>query len=239
MFNETLVESSPALRRRRHWPTFAAFALQIAVAAALLVIPLFYVGAIPLAQRVRLATPVTVTPVVQTQATTSPAGGGGGGHPVPQQVILLASNSSHPVLFPSRTDGPPEPPTDFNLPGDPRLPPGVSGPGNGPGSGSNVRLDDEKKRIKRSTLDEGLLVSKIVPEYPIIAKRVGVQGDVKLHAIISRDGTIQSLNLISGHPLLVVAAMDAVKQWRYRPYYLNGEAVEVETYITVTFRKTI
>jgi periplasmic protein TonB len=60
---------------------------------------------------------------------------------------------------------------------------------------------------------------------------------VRLHAIIARDGTIQSLNVISGHPLLASAALDAVRQWRYRPYLLNGEAVEVETFITVNFRK--
>ena len=64
-----------------------------------------------------------------------------------------------------------------------------------------------------------------------------IQGQVKLHAIIARDGWIQSLNAISGHPLLVHAALEAVGQWRYRPYYLNGEAVEVETFITVNFRK--
>ena len=62
---------------------------------------------------------------------------------------------------------------------------------------------------------------------------------MKLHAIIARDGSIQSLNAISGHPLLVRAAAEAVGQWRYRPYILNGEAVEVETFITVHFRKDV
>jgi protein TonB len=234
MFNENLVESSPALRRRRHWPTFAAFALQLAVAAALLVIPLFYVGVLP--QNVRLTTPVTIMPVIhEAVARQTSGGGGGGGVVLPHTVTLLASNNLRPSFFHRGTDDTSVAPPAITGIGDPRLPPGI---GNGPGPGSNVRLDDEKKRIRRSMLDEGLLISKIVPEYPIIAKRTGVQGDVKLHAIIARDGTIQSLNLISGHPLLVVAAMDAVKQWRYRPYYLNGEAVEVETYITVTFRKT-
>ncbi|HET6936514.1 MAG TPA: energy transducer TonB, partial [Candidatus Angelobacter sp.] len=62
-------------------------------------------------------------------------------------------------------------------------------------------------------------------------------GVVKLHAIISKEGTIQSLNVISGHPMLVAAAIDAVSQWRYRPYLLNGQAVEVETFITIHFHK--
>jgi protein TonB len=73
--------------------------------------------------------------------------------------------------------------------------------------------------------------------YPKPAALAGVQGEVKLHAIISRNGKIMSLSVISGPPLLVQAALDAVSQWRYRPYYLNGEAVEVETFITVNFRK--
>jgi len=235
MFNENLIESSPAPRRHRHWPTFAAFAIQLAIAAALLVIPFFYVGVLP--QNVRLTTPITTAPVVHETVASAPSGGGGGGgSPLPRQVILLASNDSQSILLPRTHEEPSSdgPPTIIGG-NDRRFPIGI---GDGPGPGNNARLDDEKKRIRRSTLDEGLLVSKIVPEYPIIAKRTGVQGDVKLHAIIARDGTIQSLNLISGHPLLVVAAMDAVKQWRYKPYVLNGEAVEVETYITVNFRRT-
>jgi protein TonB len=80
-------------------------------------------------------------------------------------------------------------------------------------------------------------VNRVEPVYPHLAAIAGIQGQVKLHAIIARNGSIQSLNAISGHPLLVRAALDAVGQWRYRPYYLNGEAVEVETFITVNFRK--
>ncbi len=76
---------------------------------------------------------------------------------------------------------------------------------------------------------------EITPPGPI--GPTGIQGQVKLHAIIARDGSIQSLNAITGHPLLVRAAVEAVEQWRYRPYVLNGEAVEVETFITVNFRK--
>jgi len=92
------------------------------------------------------------------------------------------------------------------------------------------------KRIV-SELSEAQLINRVEPVYPRIAVVSGVQGQVKLHAIIARDGTIQSLNVMSGHPLLVRAATDAVSQWRYRPYVLNGEAVEVETFITVNFRK--
>jgi protein TonB len=100
---------------------------------------------------------------------------------------------------------------------------------------SNVKLDGPK-RIK-SQLEEGQLVNRVEPLYPHIAAISGIQGQVKVHAIIGRDGRIQSLNAISGHPLLLRAALDAVGQWRYRPYVLNGEAVEVETFITVNFKK--
>ena len=93
------------------------------------------------------------------------------------------------------------------------------------------------KRVPVSVLSEAQLINKVVPTYPIPAQRTGIQGDVKLHAIISRDGSIQSLSLISGHPLLTRAAVEAVEQWRYRPYVLNGEPVEVETWITVSFKK--
>jgi len=86
-------------------------------------------------------------------------------------------------------------------------------------------------------MDEGELINRVVPTYPTIAMRTGVQGEVKLHAIIARDGSISSLSVISGHPFLISAAMEAVQQWRYRPYVLNGEAVEVDTYITVNFKR--
>ena len=78
---------------------------------------------------------------------------------------------------------------------------------------------------------------KVVPVYPRFVLATGVQGDVKLHAIIGKDGSIQSLSVISGPPLLTGAAIDAVSQWKYRPYLLNDDPVEVETYITVSFTR--
>jgi periplasmic protein TonB len=68
-----------------------------------------------------------------------------------------------------------------------------------------------------------------------MARAARIQGPVVLAAIISKDGTIENLRLISGHPLLVHSAIDAVSQWRYKPYILNDEAIEVETQITVNF----
>jgi protein TonB len=69
-----------------------------------------------------------------------------------------------------------------------------------------------------------------------MAKVAHIQGDVLLQALISKTGAIENLHAVSGHPILIQAAMDAVKQWKYKPYYLNTEPVEVETTIKVTFR---
>jgi protein TonB len=79
------------------------------------------------------------------------------------------------------------------------------------------------------------LLSRIEPQYPILAKLAKTEGTVRLRAFISQDGRITSLEVISGNPLLVQAALEAVRQWRYRPTMLNGEPVEVETFITVIF----
>lgn len=79
------------------------------------------------------------------------------------------------------------------------------------------------------------LVMKVTPAYPAEAKQARIQGVVQFTATINKDGTIQTLELISGHPLLVGSALDAVKQWVYRPTLLNGNPVEVVTQIDVNY----
>jgi protein TonB len=95
----------------------------------------------------------------------------------------------------------------------------------------------DKRPLK---LSEGVvqaqLVSRVEPRYPVLAVQIRLQGTVRLHAIISRDGRITALEVVSGHPLLVQSALDAVRQWRYRPTLLDGEPVEVETTISVVFQ---
>jgi periplasmic protein TonB len=92
------------------------------------------------------------------------------------------------------------------------------------------------KRIRvGGQVEAAKLIYKPTPEYPPLAKMARIQGTVRLEAIISKDGTIQDLKVLSGHPLLVKAALDAVKQWRYQPTLLNGEPVEVVTEIDVNF----
>jgi periplasmic protein TonB len=82
---------------------------------------------------------------------------------------------------------------------------------------------------------QGMVISKVQPVYPADAKAARIQGSVVIAAIIGKDGNIQSERLMSGHPLLAPAAMDAVRQWKYRPYLLNGQAMEVDTQVTVNF----
>jgi len=79
------------------------------------------------------------------------------------------------------------------------------------------------------------LVNRVQPMYPPLARQTRISGTVKLHAIISKDGAVRELQVVSGHPLLVQSALDAVKQWRYQPTLLNGEPVEVDTEIDVIF----
>jgi protein TonB len=83
---------------------------------------------------------------------------------------------------------------------------------------------------------EGMLIYRVLPVYPVAAREMCVAGRVALQATISRDGTIENLRVVDGPGLLRAAAVEAVRQWRYRPYLLNGEPVEVETTINVDFK---
>jgi protein TonB len=89
--------------------------------------------------------------------------------------------------------------------------------------------------LRISAMMEGNLIHRVEPVYPSIARQVGVQGTVVIRAFIGRSGMIERAEVVSGHPMLTHAAYDAVRQWKYRPYYLNGEPVEVETQVTVNF----
>ncbi len=89
--------------------------------------------------------------------------------------------------------------------------------------------------LKISHWAEGNLIYRVQPIYPPLARQARIQGTVELRAIISKAGTIEDLVMVSGHPMLVKSAIEAVRQWRYRPYLLNQEPIEVETEITVNF----
>ncbi len=99
-----------------------------------------------------------------------------------------------------------------------------------------VKKKAPPKRIRvGGNVAKARLTRQVRPQYPPLARQARIQGTVKLSAIIAKDGTIQKLEVMSGHPLLVPAALAAVKQWRYKPTLLNGEAVEVLTNIDVNF----
>ncbi len=85
-------------------------------------------------------------------------------------------------------------------------------------------------------MEAARLIREVQPEFPVLARDARIGGTVRLKAIIARDGKVEDLSLISGQPLLVQAAMDAVKQWLYKPTYLNGTPVEVSTEVDVNFR---
>jgi periplasmic protein TonB len=95
-------------------------------------------------------------------------------------------------------------------------------------------VQPQRVRISQG-VTKGLLIRRVEPAYPTLARSARVQGEVVLSAIININGEIENLQLVSGHPMLVPAALTAVKQWRYKPYLLNGQPTEVETTITVIF----
>jgi periplasmic protein TonB len=233
MFRETLLESAPSSRKRKGWPMAMAFTAELVAATLLVVLPLLSTGVITVSAHAPIVTSLG-RPDLHRPTPHQP---NSHGISVPSVTIvpMTICCSHHTYSDPV--------PQDSN---EPDGPPRLDDTGPGPGV-SNLRfsgpatppaLPKHFGPVRLSVISEGQLLNRVDPVYPRIAVLTGTQGEVRLHAIIAKDGSIQSLNIVSGHPLLVRAAVDAVRQWRYRPYYLNGEAVEVETFITVNFKKT-
>jgi protein TonB len=91
------------------------------------------------------------------------------------------------------------------------------------------------RRLHETHIDPALLTHRVEPAFPALARQLHRSGKVELHAIIGTDGSVQSLQVVSGDPLFTNSAREAVLQWRYKPTYLNGEPMEVDTYITVIY----
>jgi protein TonB len=91
------------------------------------------------------------------------------------------------------------------------------------------------KRIHETSIDPALLIRRVEPVFPPILRQLHRSGRVELRAVIATDGTVQSLQVLSGDALCVGSALDAVRQWRYKPTLLNGQPVEVDTFITVIY----
>lgn len=234
MFGETLLESAPALRRRKRWPIATAFTLELIVVTVLIVLPLMSTGVIPLKATVIVPTPPRYVPLENQQPVRQT--GNNRGVSAPTARVVPVSSSDHLLYrIPSVTSDPIDgPPPNIRV-GD--------GEKNGNGSdlvpiGQPVVVTPPKRPLIVSRTTEAMLMNKVVPDYPLIAKISGIQGDVKLHAFVDRNGNIRSLTVLgTPPPVLAKAALEAVQQWRYRPYLLNGEPVEIETFITVTFKR--
>jgi periplasmic protein TonB len=238
MFAESMLETSCAERSRRSWTTLTSFGLQAVVMMFLLLIPLIRPVAIPflrtLETPVMLAPPPGPPPSGPPHAINRPAQSN-----LANGVVILPTVIPPHIQMVEETEGPPQlGPAGPYVPGstgngDPR---GVAF-----GFGNSVRVlppappPVATRPIRISSMSEGDLIRKVQPAYPPIARSARIQGQVLLAAIISKAGTIENLRVIAGPPMLLSAAIDAVKQWRYRPYILNDEPVEVETQITINF----
>lgn len=230
MFGETLLESAPSNRKRRSWPLVTAFTLELLVGSALISLPLLSSGVIPISAH----TPPTVVHLDRPQIIHRDPGPTPAGGPSPHlsepEVVPLATGARTPcfVHCPQSTDNKDTEvgPSDFKSGGH-ELPTALAC--------CAASRPSRSAPVPLSNLTPGSLLHRVEPIYPRIARLSGTHGVVRLHAIIATDGTIESLSVIEGHPVLVEAAREAVKQWRYRPYILNGQPVEVETIIAVNF----
>src|SRR5581483_1473451 len=179
-----------------------------------------------------------ILPHINEPVTTGshpPAGAADSGR-IASTVVQVTQPSVIPRIIDRTADS-------SGRPIDPVLPLCTSGCGNlqgvlgsfGPTPPPVVAIAKSSKPLTISHLDEGQIIWRVLPTYPPLARTARIQGSVILHALISRAGTIEQLQVLSGHPMLARAAIDAVRQWRFRPYMLNGEPIEVETQITVNF----
>lgn len=240
MFEQSFV----AMERRRAWPVLASSAAQLVVLSGALLVPLVWIEAIPL---------------LRNEAPPLPPPRPPKGVKVVDAKRFSAAPAARMPRLPYAPPGHKYAPVGMTL-SDAEG--GVEGIGNlaqGVGPGMD-RLDPERwmtepaappppppppeKTAKaaaptRITVGGLVIQSKLVhqirPAYPPLAKQARIQGQVLLSAVISREGRIQELRLVSGHPLLAPAAMAAVRQWLYSPTLLNGDPVEVLTTIEVNF----
>lgn len=226
-------EQSNRERRIRRWSLGTSVALQAVLITAMVIAPL-------LAKTEQITYRVTPLPPYAGQPKASqrrvPR------HSQPPRAFLTASFlygiKPITVTHTSRRD---DTSTD-----EPLFGAGSSGPGDVgliPIGDSRSRptpptTEPQKNRVKRlrvTSIVPAMLTRRVEPVYPVLAHQTHRTGRVELHAIISTDGSIQSLEVIAGDPLFVQSALDAVREWRYRPTMLNGEPVEVDTSITVVY----
>jgi protein TonB len=239
IFADSILETSWGQRGRRSWTTMTSFGLQAVIVGLLLLLPVLQTVGLPAARTV--STPISLgrlapEPLAGTPRSAAPHAAQNNLSParfvapgrIPRTISTTADDTPTPgeqcnalcgavVSAIGTTSGPALP---FPLGGNrplPTPPPAIT------------------RAIRTSSMLEGNLLHRVEPVYPPLAKTARIQGSVVLVAVISKAGTIDNLHAVSGPPMLVPAAVAAVSQWRYRPYILNSEPIEVETQITVNF----
>ncbi len=236
VFTQTFVETF-ALGRRR-WTTLLSFVVQTAAVAVLVVLPIFYTRALPAI--------VALGPVIGPPPGQAPPVASNGNRAAARSNSEIIDDTLRPPMrIPRgvpliRDQAVPSPSPDNGL-----FVPGATGSREadarilslltaGPRPPAPPPSPARRIAVSSGVL-QGLLIHQVRPVFPPLAIAAHVQGAVVLGAVITRAGAIENLRVVSGHPMLVRAAVEAVRQWRYRPYLLNGEPVEVETRITVNF----
>ena len=235
MFEDSTFESMGRIRTRSRGWMLATFALNGSILLALILIPLIYPQALP-----RMAIPMLMQAPSTPPEAPKP-------QPIPAGAVVVRprfdlSTFTAPSQIP-HTISTPDTREVLIAPIDPN---GLGGGGNGPGNPDGVFNGQRSVRVVEarprgpanvsSGIMQGLLLQEITPAYPPIAKAARVEGTVVLQAVISKTGTIENLRVVSGPAMLQQAAIDAVEQWIYRPYLLDGAPVEVETTVNVNFR---
>jgi periplasmic protein TonB len=231
MFEDSTFESNGAIRTRSRAWMIAAFAFNASILLALILIPLFYPEALT-AKSISFLMTTPPAPVEQPKPVVRP-----------EHEVSAAPALGNPFVAPARIPhGYPSaaPPDSAENSTWIALGPDGSGSPNGGFQGTGVSpvvvQTPVGPRPIPSVLAQGLLIRKVIPRYPSIGIAVHAEGTVVLQATISKTGTIENLRVVSGPALLQQAAIEAVKQWQYRPYLLNGQPVEVETTVNVDFK---
>jgi periplasmic protein TonB len=239
MFEEMVVSSPHTKKTNKPWTVVMSMVLQAGFLAVLILIPLIYTEALPKASLATLLIapppppppppPPAATPVVRVkpQVHLMDAGKLVAPKVIPKEVKIIREEAEPDVM--GTTGGVPG-----GVPGGQMG--GVIGGVIGGVGGAPPPPKATPSRIRQGgAVTQASLVNRVQPNYPPLARQTRISGTVRLHAIISKDGSVQQLEVMSGHPLLVQAALDAVRQWRYRPTTLNGEPFEVDTTIDVIF----
>lgn len=236
MFDDLVVSSVNAKRTHKSWTVALSAIIQAAIVGVLILIPLLVTEALPKG----LLTTMLITPPTPPPPPPPPA---------PKVIVKPVQH----LIQQGKLMTPTVVPKDIKIIKEQAAPDvsgvtggvvgGIAGGSTGGvlggiiGGTSNMPPPPPpQKPIKvGGNVQEANLIHKVTPQYPIIAKTAHVQGTVVFHAIIGKDGTIQQLTPISGNPMLIPNAAAAIKQWRYRPTMLNGQAVEVDTTISIDF----